>query len=43
MEVPWLCVGDFNDITKAEEIKGGANKKGEANEGIQRSLGLLWI
>ena len=21
--VPWLCVGDFNKITKANEEKGG--------------------
>ena len=21
--VPWLCVGDFNKITKAHEEKGG--------------------
>ena len=24
MEIPWLCVGDFNEITKVEEKKGGA-------------------
>ena len=24
MDLPWICVGDFNEITKAEEKKGGA-------------------
>ena len=27
MEIPWLCVGDFNEISKAEEKKGGAIRR----------------
>ena len=27
MEIPWLCVRDFNEITKAEEKKGGAIRR----------------
>ena len=27
MDLPWLCVGDFNEITKAEEKKGGAPRQ----------------
>ena len=27
MDIPWLCMGDFNEIIKAEEKKGGANRR----------------
>jgi len=27
MEIPWLCVGDFNEITKIEEKKGRAFRR----------------
>ena len=26
LDLPWICVGDFNEITKAEEKKGGAHR-----------------
>ena len=27
MDLPWLCVGDFNEITKAKEKKGDAPRQ----------------
>ena len=36
LNLPWLCMGDFNKIVKAEEKNGWCITTGATNEGFQR-------
>jgi hypothetical protein len=43
MDLPWVCIGDFNEILKREELLGPNNREEYLMEGFQEAIDVCQL
>jgi hypothetical protein len=42
-QLPWCCLGDFNEVVKLEEMHGRFKRPDSPNAGLPKCSGRMWV